>query len=128
MINTWVKTNDKDSFAAVQSLMRHEGMLVGGSSGSALSGALAWLRSENGRKIAQSPGKNVVVLLPDGYVARTIHCSSWLIDVNRLRNYIGKDWFLDMALRQEPSPLAKRIAEVLDRPASEDRTNTKIKL
>ena len=74
MINTWVKTNDKDSFSAVQVLMRHEGMLVGGSSGSALAGALAWLRSESGgREIAQSPGKNVVVLLPDGYVARTIH-------------------------------------------------------
>ncbi|KAH9169917.1 pyridoxal phosphate-dependent enzyme beta subunit [Lactarius sanguifluus] len=104
-------TDDKVSFAAVQLLMRHEGMLVGGSSGSALAGALAWLRSESGCEIAQSPGKNVVVLLPDG-----------------LRNYIGKDWFLDMALRQEPSPLARRIAEVLDRPASEDRTNAKIKL
>lgn len=101
MINTWLKSNDKDSFAAVQLLMRHEGMLVGGSSGSALYGALTWLRSESGREIAQSPGKNVVILLPDG-----------------LRNYIGKEWFLDMGLKQEPSPLAKRIAEVLDRPAN----------
>ena len=42
------------------------------------------------------------------------------LDTDRLRNYIGKDWFLDMALRQEPSPLAQRIAEVLDRPAGED--------
>lgn len=74
MINTWVKTDDKDSFAAVQLLMRREGMLVGGSSGSALAGALAWLRSESGREIAQSPGRNVVVLLPDGYVTRTIRC------------------------------------------------------
>ena len=81
MINTWLKTNDKDAFAAVQLLMRHEGMLVGGSSGSALAGALEWLRSENGREIAQSPGKNVVVLLPDGYVTQIIRCSSWLINV-----------------------------------------------
>ena len=66
MINTWLKSNDEDSFAAVQLLMRHEGMLVGGSCGSALSGALTWLRSESGREIAQSPGKNVVILLPDG--------------------------------------------------------------
>ena len=80
MINTWVKTNDKDAFGAVQLLMRHEGMLVGGSSGSALTGALAWLRSEGGREIAQSPGKNVVVLLPDGYVARKIRFFSCLID------------------------------------------------
>ncbi|KAI9459041.1 pyridoxal phosphate-dependent enzyme beta subunit [Russula earlei] len=103
MINAWVKTNDTDAFAAVKSLMRHEGMLVGGSSGSALAGGLAWLRSESGREIAQTPGKNVVILLPDG-----------------LRNYIGKDWFLDIALRQEPSPLAKRIAEVLGRSVGED--------
>jgi cystathionine beta-synthase len=76
MINTWLKSNDKDSFAAVQLLMRHEGMLVGGSSGSALYGALTWLRSESGREIAQSPGKNVVILLPDGYVTRPSRCPS----------------------------------------------------
>jgi hypothetical protein len=35
-----------------------------------------------------------------------------------LRNYITKDWFHDIALRQEPSPLAKRISEVLGVPAS----------
>ena len=46
--------------------MRKEGLLVGGSSGSALSGALAWLKSEQGRKFAETEGLNVVVLLPDG--------------------------------------------------------------
>jgi len=111
IINTWLKSNDKDAFAAVQLLMRHEGMLVGGSSGSALYGALTWLRSESGREIAQSPGMNVVIMLPDG-----------------LRNYIGKEWFLDMSLKQEPSPLAQRIAEVLDRPAKEDGANDKLRL
>jgi hypothetical protein len=37
------------------------------------------------------------------------------MEPDRLRNYIGKDWFLDIAIRQEPSPLAKRIAEVLEK-------------
>lgn len=46
--------------------MRIEGLLVGGSSGSALSGALRWLKSEEGKIIAQTKGANVVVLLPDG--------------------------------------------------------------
>ena len=68
IIDTWVKTNDKDAFATVQLLMRHEAMLVGGSSGSALAGALAWLRSESGREISQTPGKNIVIMLPDGCV------------------------------------------------------------
>ena len=66
LINTWVKTKDTDTFAAVQLLMRHEAMLVGGSSGAALAGALTWLNSESGREISQTPGKNVVIMLPDG--------------------------------------------------------------
>jgi cystathionine beta-synthase len=49
--------------------MRNEGLLVGGSSGSSLAGALAWLKnSKKGREIAGQKGKNVVVILPDGCV------------------------------------------------------------
>lgn len=65
-VNAWLKSSDEESFGAVRLLMRHEGLLVGGSSGSALSGALRWLHSEEGRTIAQTRGANVVVLLPDG--------------------------------------------------------------
>lgn len=67
-VNTWLKSDDEEAFAAVQQLMRMEGLLVGGSSGSSLSGALRWLKSEEGVKIAAMAGKNVVVLLPDGWV------------------------------------------------------------
>lgn len=49
--------------------MRLEGLLVGGSSGSSLSGALRWLQeTDEGRRIARTRGANVVVLLPDGSV------------------------------------------------------------
>ena len=65
-VDTWVKTNDEDAFAAVQLLMRKEGLLVGGSSGTALHGALKWL--EGRKDIAETEGLNVVVLLPDGCV------------------------------------------------------------
>ena len=65
-VDNWIKTGDEESFSAVQQLMRTEGLLVGGSSGSALSGALRWLKSDQGKVIADTPGKNVVVLLPDG--------------------------------------------------------------
>jgi hypothetical protein len=81
MIDAWVKTNDADAFAAVQSLMRHEAMLVGGSSGSALAGTLAWLRSESGREISQTPGKNVVIMLPDGCVQLFRRLSVLLCDM-----------------------------------------------
>lgn len=68
-VNSWIKTSDDEAFAAVQGLMRQEGLLVGGSSGSALSGALKWLQSTEGQSVAQTEGKNVVVLLPDGSVS-----------------------------------------------------------
>ncbi|KAG5638354.1 hypothetical protein H0H81_000487 [Sphagnurus paluster] len=101
-INTWVKTSDEEAFTAVRTIMREEGLLVGGSSGSALGGALKWLRSDAGRKVAQTKGMNVVVLLPDG-----------------IRNYMSKPWFLNIAMEGEPSPLAGVIAQVLKKaPAS----------
>ena len=66
-VDVWLKTSDDESFAAVRKLMRSEGLLVGGSSGSALSGALRWLREdEQGKRLAKTKGANVVVLLPDG--------------------------------------------------------------
>lgn len=67
-IDYWVKTSDEDAFHMVQKVMKTEGLLVGGSSGSALSGALAWLKTKQGQKIAQTEGLNVVILLADGYV------------------------------------------------------------
>lgn len=111
-VDTWLKTDDEESFAAVQKLMRNEGLLVGGSSGSALSGALRWLKSDQGRGIANTPGKNVVVILPDGYVsvisASVIRPNSSI----RIRNYMSKPWFLKLAMEGE-SPLAGTIAQVL---------------
>ncbi|THH18040.1 hypothetical protein EW146_g2875 [Bondarzewia mesenterica] len=99
LIDTWVKTSDTNAFDAVKLLMRKEGVLVGGSSGSALAGALAWFKTDEGKAVAATEGKNVVILLPDG-----------------IRNYIGKEWFLKMALQAEPTPLAQQIASVLKRP------------
>lgn len=65
-IDSWVKTSDDEAWVAVRSLMRAEGLLVGGSSGSALSGALSWLKTKTGRVVGATEGANVVVLLPDG--------------------------------------------------------------
>ncbi|KAL1693650.1 tryptophan synthase beta subunit-like PLP-dependent enzyme [Schizophyllum commune] len=97
VVDFWEKTADEDSFEHAKSLMRLEGLLVGGSSGAALAGAMQWLRNtEEGRKVAGTEGKNVVVVLPDG-----------------IRNYMSKPWFLKMALEQEPSPLAGTIAGIL---------------
>ena len=66
-IDHWIKTSDTETYATVELLIKREGLLVGGSSGSALSGALKWLKtSEAGKQVAETEGSNVVVLLPDG--------------------------------------------------------------
>jgi len=109
-VDVWMKSSDEESFAAVRTLMRSEGLLVGGSSGSSLSGALKWLATEEeGREIASTPGKNVVVLLPDG-----------------IRNYMSKPWFLQIAMEGEPSHLAGIIAQALQKPAEVSRDEAKL--
>jgi cystathionine beta-synthase len=58
LVDEWVKTEDRESFLMARRLIRQEGMLVGGSSGSA-----AWAAVEMGKKYG--PDKRIVTLLPD---------------------------------------------------------------
>jgi cystathionine beta-synthase len=63
-IDRWVRVSDRDAFAAARRLTREEGILSGGSCGSALVAALVV-----GRELAATEGGHeavVVVLLPDG--------------------------------------------------------------
>ncbi|TIA92324.1 hypothetical protein E3P99_00638 [Wallemia hederae] len=77
VVDSWVKTNDEDAFECARQLIRQEGLLVGGSSGSCLAGALQFLASPQGNSIAQDPTKTVVLIFADS-----------------IRNYITKDWIL----------------------------------
>ncbi|GHJ84337.1 hypothetical protein NliqN6_0739 [Naganishia liquefaciens] len=73
-IDQWIKIGDDAAFAMVRQVIRAEGLLVGGSSGSALAGTLKFLReTPEGRAIAEREDANVIVVLPDG-----------------IRNYISK--------------------------------------
>ena len=58
LVDRWIKSNDRDSFLTARQLIRQEGLLIGGSSGSAVWAALQVCRE-------LGPGKRVVVLLPD---------------------------------------------------------------
>ena len=72
-VDQWVKMNDDKAWAVAHRLMRTEGLLVGGGSGSVIAGALCWLKTEEGMaSIGNVKGKNVVIVLPDRYV-----CSSF---------------------------------------------------
>jgi cystathionine beta-synthase len=74
-VDRWVKTNDKESFKLARQMIREEGILCGGSSGSALQATLA-----EAHKLKK--GQNCVVVLPDG-----------------IRNYMSK--FIDSRWREQ---------------------------
>jgi cystathionine beta-synthase len=58
LVDEWIKTEDRESFLMARRLIRQEGMLVGGSSGSAM-----WAALKIGQKYG--PDKRIVTLLPD---------------------------------------------------------------
>lgn len=58
LIDAYIKTNDDDSFRTARELIRQEGLLVGGSSGAAMWGALQAAKT-------LSVGQKCLVLLPD---------------------------------------------------------------
>ena len=75
LVDTWVKTQDRESFLLARRLILEEGLLVGGSSGSALFGAL-----QEGHRLKK--GDNCVILLPDGvrnYLSKFVD-DNWMRD------------------------------------------------
>ena len=58
IVDRWIKSKDHDSFLMARRLIRQEGMLCGGSSGSAM-----WAAVEVAKELG--PGKRIVVVLPD---------------------------------------------------------------
>ena len=75
-VDTWVKTKDRESFQLARRLIAEEGILSGGSSGSALFAAL-----QEAKKLKE--GQNcVVILLPDGvrnYMTKFVD-DKWMAD------------------------------------------------
>lgn len=75
LVDTWVKTADRESFQLARRLIREEGLLVGGSSGSSLYAAL-----KEAKRLKK--GQNCVVLLADGvrnYMSKFID-DKWMRD------------------------------------------------
>ncbi|UZJ55806.1 hypothetical protein CBS101457_005126 [Exobasidium rhododendri] len=85
-VTSWIKTRDEESFDYARQLIRLEGLLCGGSSGSALAGAMRFLKQGGSgwQKYGSQRDKNVVVILPDS-----------------LRNYITKPWLVDGAMDEK---------------------------
>lgn len=81
LVDKWYKTVDSESLKMSRQLIKLEGLLVGGSSGSAMSAAL---RAIEDYGYAQDETKRVVVVLPDGvrnYMSKFIS-DQWMRDRN----------------------------------------------
>ncbi|MGB6500496.1 MAG: pyridoxal-phosphate dependent enzyme [Thermoplasmata archaeon] len=74
-LDEFVEVGDQESFDTARRLVREEGLFVGGSSGSAVAGAVKWL---SGRPLPE--GTTVVVVLPDSgdrYLSK-FYSDDWL--------------------------------------------------
>ncbi|MGE3458579.1 MAG: pyridoxal-phosphate dependent enzyme, partial [Kofleriaceae bacterium] len=83
LVDRWIKSNDRDSFLVARQLIRQEGLLVGGSSGSAVWAAM---------QVCRDLGKNkrVVVILPDSirnYLTKFVD-DRWM----RQQGFVKGDW------------------------------------
>lgn len=77
LIDRWIKSNDVDSFKLSRDLILNEGLLCGGSSGSAMASALIAAKDLN-------ENQRCVVILPDGirnYMSKFVN-DEWMIQRN----------------------------------------------
>lgn len=83
LVDRWIKSNDRDSFRVARQLIRQEGMLCGGSSGSAVWAAMQVAKD-------MKPGQRLVVILPDNvrnYLSKHVD-DRWM----RQQGFLRSEW------------------------------------
>ena len=78
LIDFWIDTNDSDSFKMSRELIKKEGLLCGGSSGSATWAAIQAIKILN---FETDPSKRVLIILPDSVR-------------NYMSKFVSSDWML----------------------------------
>ncbi|XP_003739386.1 cystathionine beta-synthase [Galendromus occidentalis] len=101
LADSWLRTDDTESFEMARRLIRDEGLLCGGSSGAALAGALRAAKTLN-------KSQRCVVVLPDGvrnYMTKFLS-SEWMVERNFAKREFSEpaskpSWY-DKPLRSFP--------------------------
>lgn len=83
-IDEWVKSSDKPSFIMARRLIRQEGLLCGGSAGSAMAGAIEYIKQAN-----IPAGKRVVVILADSVR-------------NYMTKFLSDEWMIERGFMDKP--------------------------
>ncbi len=96
LVDEWVKTADQASFLLARRLIREEGLLVGGSSGSVLYAALQ-------KAPRLQAGQNCVVVLPDGVR-------------NYMTKFVDDKWMRDNGFF-ESKPMEGRVNDIWNKNA-----------
>ena len=79
LVDEWVKIGDEDAFKYARRMIREEGFLCGGSSGTALAACMSYIKEHN-----IGEGKRCVIVCPDNirnYITKFIN-SDWLFEHN----------------------------------------------
>jgi len=109
LVDKWVKTNDKDAFDIARKLIAEEGLLCGGSSGTAV-----WAALQAAKELKE--GQRCVVVLPDSvrnYMTKFLS-NDWLIENGFMEAPQGyeKPKNKEQDLQDEVAQLKKKVAEL----------------
>ena len=100
LVDRWVKTSDYHSFRLARRMIREEGILCGGSSGSAMFGVMQ-------EAVRLKPGQNCVVILPDGvrnYLSKFVD-DKWMADNRFLQGEPIEGTVQTLLSQLRPQPL-----------------------
>uniref|UniRef100_H3CSA6 Cystathionine beta-synthase n=1 Tax=Tetraodon nigroviridis TaxID=99883 RepID=H3CSA6_TETNG len=97
VVDTWYKSNDEESFNMSRMLIREEGLLCGGSSGTAMAAAVNTAKD-------LKEGQRCVVILPDSirnYMSKFLN-DKWMVQKGFLREediMVNKPWWWNLKVQ-----------------------------